>query len=104
MKTNTRKQPQYLLQLLLALGVLLGFLTAVSHLDEGNRREGQLRLEETLKRAAVACYSLEGAYPDSAEALAAASGLSWNTDLYDVKYEYCGSNLMPDITVLTRKK
>ena len=51
MKTNTRKQPQYLLQLLLALGVLLGFLTAVSHLDEGNRREGQLRLEETLKRA-----------------------------------------------------
>lgn len=104
MRNNTRKKLQYLLPILLALAVLAGFMTAVSRLDEGNRREEQLRLEETLKRAAVACYSLEGAYPRSAEALAASSGLSWNTDHYDVKYEYFGSNLMPDITVLIRRK
>ncbi|MBE6560126.1 MAG: hypothetical protein E7662_03285 [Ruminococcaceae bacterium] len=104
MRNNTRKQLQVFLPLLLALAVLLGFLAAVSRLDAGNRREEQLRLEETLKRAAIACYSLEGAYPVSAEALAASSGLSWNTNHYDVKYEYCGSNLMPDITVLIRRK
>jgi len=63
MRNNTRKQLQVFLPLLLALAVLLGFLAAFSRLDAGDRREEQLRLEETLQRAATACYCLAGAYP-----------------------------------------
>ena len=101
---DVRKALRYLLPLLLVLLMLSLFLTAVSRLDAGRRSEDRLRLEETLRQAAVAAYSLTGAYPESAGALAEISGLSWNEEYYDVKYEYCGANLMPDITVLIRGK
>ena len=80
--------------------ILLTFKTALSNLTVGRGEEGRLRLEESIRRAAVTCYAVEGMYPPSLEYLVEHYGIQINEELYTVKYEIFASNLVPDITVL----
>lgn len=87
---------------LLIAAITAEIWVAVSHVNEEKKQEDRLRLEESLVNAAVACYAIEGTYPDSAEYLIERCGIQYNADRFDIKYEYYGSNLLPDITVLYR--
>jgi len=87
---------------LAALAVLLWFFTAVNELDAGQRQQGRLQLEQSLRRAAVAGYADRGEYPATLEELVSQSGLQIDRERYTVFYEVAASNLMPDITVLER--
>lgn len=84
--------------LLLLLAVLFGLRNA----DEALDAHGQRLAEEAVRRAAVSCYALEGAYPESYEYLKAHYGLQINEELYGVSYVVFASNLMPDISVVKR--
>ncbi len=88
--------------ILLVAAVCAEIWVTVSHVNEEKKQEDRLRLEESLMNAAVACYAIEGTYPDSAEYLIERCGIQYNADRFDIKYEYYGSNLLPDITVLYR--
>lgn len=57
---------------------------------------------QSVQRAAVQCYALEGAYPDSLTYLEEHYGVSVDQAHYLVDYQYIAANLMPDITVLPR--
>lgn len=57
-------------------------------------------VEENVRRAAVQCYALEGAYPRDFSYLAERYGAAVDEDRCRVDYIYIGSNLMPDITVV----
>lgn len=92
-----------LLALLLALLLLLAFLLAVHNLETGRRNQGLQQLESAVRRAAVACYAAEGAYPPNIAYLQAHYGLQYNENEYIIHYQVVASNLMPDITVLERK-
>lgn len=87
---------------ILAVAVLCFFLTALSNLDSGRQEEGKLRLEEAIRRSAVACYAVEGIYPPDLEYLQQYYGLQIDESKYLVVYEAFAENLMPDITVLER--
>ena len=78
-----------LLGVLVALPLALFLITGAL----GNRagRESLSLAEQSIRRAAVQCYALEGAYPRD---------LSDLEERYFVDYRYVASNLMPDITVL----
>lgn len=89
-----------LFSLLLAAAVLLCFLRGISQLEENHREEGRQQLEQALRRAAVTCYALEGAYPPSVSYLEEHYGLQYDRKAYVVHYAVFASNLMPDITVL----
>lgn len=82
--------------------VMLCFLTAVSRVESGQRAEGKMRLEETLRQTAAACYAAEGAYPPNLAYMQEHYGIRVNEEDYTVIYEVIASNLMPDITVLER--
>ena len=84
----------------LALAVLLAFSTALSNLDRGQGEEGRRQLEESLRRAAVACYAAEGIYPPTLDYLEARCGVQIDRTRYAVFYEIFAENLMPDITVV----
>lgn len=56
--------------------------------------------EEGVRRAAVECYALEGFYPRTLDYLVEHYGVTAGDDRYLISYQYVGSNLMPDITVL----
>ena len=100
MKKSTHKFFLSLLGPVLAVGILLYFLTALSNLSKDQALEDKQQLETALTRAAVACYAAEGIYPPSLDYLVEHYGVQINTGLYTVKYEIFASNLMPDITVL----
>lgn len=89
-------------RILLALGVLLCFLLAVSHLERDRQAEGKQQLEDVLRRTAVACYAAEGFYPPSVDYMVSHYALRYDADAYTVRYEVFASNLMPEITVLEK--
>ena len=79
-------------------------LTAVGNLSTGSGEAGRARLEESIRRSAVACYAAEGVYPATLEDLEQRYGLQVDESRYAVYYEVFASNLMPDITVLLREE
>ena len=88
-----------LLFALLLAAVLFGLNNAGMALDA----HGQRQAEEAVRRAAVSCYALEGAYPESYEYLKRHYGLKINEELYGVSYTIFASNLMPEISVVRRQ-
>ena len=87
---------------LLFLAVLLCFLLALEHLEQGADAEGKQQLENALRRTAVACYASEGFYPPDVAYMVQHYGLQYDEDTYRVHYEIFASNLMPEITVVKR--
>lgn len=87
-----------------ALAVFLCFFAALENLDGGQSKEGRRQLEASVRRASVACYSVEGIYPPDLDYMEKHYGLQIDRDRYTVFYEIFGSNLMPDITVLEKER
>lgn len=86
----------------LAVAVLLCFLSAVSNLTRGHAGEDMRQLEEALRRAAVACYAAEGIYPPDLAYMQERYGVQIDEKRYIVDYISIADNLMPDITVLEK--
>ena len=78
--------------------VLLGLKNTGGAVGETGRKNA----EEAVRRAAVTCYALEGAYPESYDYLRTHYGVRVNEKRYAVHYNIFASNLMPDITVTER--
>ena len=72
-----------------------GFAAAGSVSDS----EGLASVERSVRRAAVECYSLEGAYPPDISYLEEHYGVSYNTGRYLVHYRLIADNIMPEISV-----
>ena len=88
--------------LLLLVLIPLALLLAARGLTGRADREGLALAEQSVRRAAVECYALEGAYPENLDYLKERYGLAVDETRYFVDYRYVASNLMPDITVLPR--
>ena len=86
----------------IAVLVLLCFLSGISNLTRGRDTEDKQRLEDALRRAAVACYAAEGIYPPNVEYMVEHYGLQIDDRRYVVSYTSFAENLMPDITVLEK--
>ena len=87
---------------LLAVLILLCFLTGLSNISKGHTDEGLHQLEEAIHRAAVSCYAAEGFYPPNIEYLVDHYGVQIDHSRYVVNYTVFAENLMPDITVLEK--
>lgn len=86
----------------LAIAVLLCFMSGLSNLTQGHAQEDKQRLEDVVRSSAVACYAAEGIYPPNLEYLEEHYGIQINRNRYVVDYVYVAENLMPDITVLDK--
>jgi hypothetical protein len=76
------------------------FTLAVSEIAGKSENEGIRLMEESIKRAAVQCYALEGVYPADFEYLKEHYALRPDESKYVIYYTYTASNLMPGIDVL----
>lgn len=85
--------------ILLLVCVPLALLLFSTGLSSSVSEEDLSMARQSVRRAAVECYALEGFYPAELSYLQDRYGLSVDTDRYFVDYQYIGSNLMPDITV-----
>ena len=64
----------------------------------------QKTLEQAISRGLVHCYSTEGSYPESLQYLKEHYGLYYDEDRFFVDYQVYGSNIMPDVTIIDRRK
>ena len=93
-----------LVQVALALMAAAVIVVAFLNVKSSSALSGADRLEESVRRAVVACYSTEGMYPESIDYLKEHYGLQIDGDRYFVGYRLFADNLMPDITVTERNR
>jgi len=77
------------------------FGSALRNAESGGSEAQRVQLEESIRRAAVACYATEGRYPANMAYLEEHYGLRPDYGRYAVFYEVHGENLMPEITVVS---
>ena len=68
--------------------------------EASSRAEGLRLLEESIMRAVIQCYAVEGAYPDSLKRIEEHYGVYIDGTRYVVHYDIFASNILPDITVM----
>ena len=74
-----------------------------SKLSDDNTKRSKSTLERALTRSITQCYALEGTYPPDINYLTDHYGLTYDSDYYYIDYQYIGSNLRPDVTIIERK-
>jgi type II secretory pathway pseudopilin PulG len=88
------------LLLILAL-VLLVLLSG--NISSSNQTQEKELLSRALERSITQCYALEGDYPPNLDYLKANYGLTYDSEHFFIDYQYIGSNLRPDTTIIERK-
>lgn len=99
-KEGLRSATKGILFLAVVLAVVLLFCSAIHTLEQDQRQKGKDQLEESIRRAAVACYATEGVYPPDMAYLQEHFGIQVDESRYVVFYEVFAENMMPDITVV----
>ncbi len=98
-----KKLTQFL-PLILGVGIIAVFLLGVNYVSTSSV-DGQLEsLQNAISRDVAQCYAVEGTYPPNIDYLYDHYGLTYNEDLFFVDYQYIGSNIYPDITILQLKE
>ncbi len=85
------------------IAAVLLFSAMFSNLRADASEQTRAQLEKSLRRAAVACYAVQGRYPQSLAELRAHSGVQIDEAHYAVFYEVFAENLLPEITVVELK-
>ena len=75
----------------------------LNRLSQGQDEAAFRQLEDSLRRAAVACYATEGIYPPDLDYLTQHYPVQIDEERYAVFYEIFAENLMPDITVVEKQ-
>ncbi len=89
--------------ILLLVILVAGAFKAVSYLDNSEQGTQTEMVYDAVKKAALTCYAVEGAYPGGLAYLEDNYGLSYDHDLYMVVYNAFASNLFPEIHVMEQK-
>jgi hypothetical protein len=82
--------------LVLLLGVLLG------NAADTSSEEALNAVRDSIIRAAVTCYAIEGTYPENLQYLIDNYSLAVDLNRYNVYYSSISDNLMPNIIVRAR--
>lgn len=87
---------------ILLVVVLILFTAIAGNISSSNRAQEKEILSKALERSITQCYALEGAYPPSLDYLKEHYGLTYDRDHFFIDYQYIGSNLRPDTTIIER--
>lgn len=91
-----RLLPLLVLLIVLPVALIIGSRGLLGRADQENLKLA----EQSIRRAAVQCYALEGFYPLDLSYLQSHYGVAVDQERFLVGYQYVAANLMPDITVL----
>ena len=97
-----------LLAILLPVIILAVIVAAVCASLGGVRKsaasEDLQQVENSVRRAAVACYASEGFYPPDMDYITEHYGVRIDVNRYTVIYEVFAQNIMPEITVMEHRE
>ena len=89
-----------LVPILLTILVVTGTVWGASLTQEQAADQAIRLTEESIRRAAVQCYALEGIYPVSIRYLMDHYGIRPDTSRFIIHYQFIADNLLPDIAVI----
>ena len=87
------------IKLLVIVAVLAAAVLLVNRIDTAQDSAETDIVRDAVKNAAITCYAVEGAYPDSVEYLREHYHLAYDEDRYFITYDAFASNMIPDIWV-----
>jgi len=102
-KNKNISRVRALLPIVITVLVLAGILYGASKTQEQATAQALKMTEESIRRAAVQCYALEGIYPVNIDYLMDHYGIRPDTRRFVVHYQFIADNLLPDITVIPIK-
>ena len=91
---NARAIVKLLLGLALAAGIFWGAWAGIQKAGQALLENGLETTEDNLRRGAVACYALEGSYPDTLDYLMEHYNVTVDESKYIVYYSIFASNIM----------
>jgi len=80
--------------------IMLMVVSGLRQTEASSRAEGLRVLEDSISRAVVICYAIEGRYPDSIEYIEEHYGVFIDRTRFTVHYNIFASNIFPEITVV----
>ena len=88
-----------LIKILAIAAVLVAAVLLVNRIATAQDSAETDIVRDAVKNAALTCYAVEGAYPDSVEYLREHYHLAYDEDRYLITYDAFASNMIPDIWV-----
>ena len=88
------------LPVIFTVAIMMMVMYGLRQTEESSNAEGLRILEESIHRAVVISYAIEGRYPDSIEYIEKNYGIHIDRTKYAVHYNIFASNIIPDITVV----
>jgi len=86
---------------LLFTAVIVGMvMSGLRQTEAASSAEGLRILEDSLRRAVVMNYAIEGRYPESVEYIERTFGIHIDRTRFAVHYRIFASNILPEITVI----
>jgi hypothetical protein len=92
----------YFLGVAIFLAAAFVFGALISDAGKTSEREALRTAHESLRRAIVTCYAVEGSYPESYEYIKENYNVRIDEGKYFVHYSVFASNVMPDFEIYER--
>ena len=92
---------RYLIMPVLMMAAVYLLLVSAGNVNERQQAENLKQMEDTIHKAVLNCYAIEGSYPATLDYVEH-YGLQIDHDRYDVFYEVFAQNIMPEITVIEK--
>lgn len=77
-------------------------IVAFGSTGEARKEQAVRSATDSIRRAIMTCYAIEGSYPESFEYIKENYGVYIDEDVYKVFYDVFASNMMPGFTVVER--
>ena len=85
--------------ILLTAAVVLMIMYGLNETERSSASEGRRILEQSVRRAMVKCYAVEGSYPDTISYIEKNYIIHIDKSKYYVDYEVFASNVLPSVNV-----
>ena len=86
--------------ILLFAGIVAIFIAGLGNAKESSAAEEKRIAEESIRRAVLSCYAIEGTYPESYDYIKDNYRVRINENKYFVRYEVFASNIMPEFRIV----
>ena len=102
-KKFIKAQKVILRQFVIFISFIAILLLMATYVGKTYKKQNLLIIRQSVQRAAVECYSVEGIYPPDISYLEENYSVSYDKSRYFVHYDAFASNVMPSVEVYERK-
>jgi len=89
-----------ILPVIFTVAIMVMIVFGLYQTEASSSAEGIRILEDSIRRAVVMSYAIEGRYPESLEYIETNFGIFIDRTRYVVHYRVFASNMLPEITVI----